>query len=193
MCPITIEVKSFTKFIIYYFCVQDLSVNFVNAMKKTTVKKIFIFFLLYLPLQYAAVGIVGLVASEPWPAFVLPAFQNVDTTPQQVTVLNSQLTVIDDEGNIHDDIKPGIIFSGIPGSQMQGFLRTHLGDSLRWSKKGESARKWLSGRFKKSYPSIEMKSLHMKWQRMYYNFSSASAQVDSVQTIEEFSVLINDE
>jgi hypothetical protein len=161
-------------------------------MKKTTVKKIFIFFLFFLPLQYATVGIVGLIASEPWPALVLPAFQNVDATPANISVQKPVLSIIDVKDNTHSNVKPDKLFKGIQESQLQGFLRTHFGDSLKWTQKGKNSKVWLLNQISQNYPSIEPKFLKIRWEKMHYNFSSSPQKTDSTQLAQEFSISLND-
>lgn len=162
-------------------------------MKKNTVKKIFIFFLIFLPLQYAAVGIVGLEKSEPWPAFVLPAFQNADATPKYISVKEPVLSIADSAGVIVDKVPPNKIFIGIQESQIQGFFRTHFSDSTRWEGEKAEARKWLANCVGQLYPSSNLQSLNVYWVKRYYNFSSNRRRIDSARVINEFSISLRDE
>lgn len=162
-------------------------------MKKITVKKIFIFFLIFLPLQYAAVGIISLEKSEPWPAFILPAFQNVDATPEEVLVREPVLSIVDSTGVIADAVPPRKLFMGIHESQLQGFFRAYFRDSTRWKGENAEARRWLANRVNQLYPTADPQSVNVGWVNRYYNLSSARRRIDSTRVINEFSISLRDE
>lgn len=62
-------------------------------MPISRIRNIFIFFIVFLPLQYAMVGILGHFHSEPWPAFVFPGFKNVYDGERGITVNVPELSV----------------------------------------------------------------------------------------------------
>ncbi|MEX0771567.1 MAG: hypothetical protein WD038_00265 [Balneolales bacterium] len=62
-------------------------------MPSSRIRNIFIFFLIYLPVQYGVVGILGYYHTEPWPAFVFPGFKSIYDGEQGITVSSPQLTV----------------------------------------------------------------------------------------------------
>ena len=157
-------------------------------MKKTTVKKIFIFFLIYLPLQYAAVGLIGMTYSEPWPAFVLPAFQSVDATPRVVAVTEPELSVVE-ASMATTNVLPRKLFTGIQESQLQGFMRTNFAGPRQWSGREAEAKKWLKNQIMLNYSSIQApKSLEVRWIKRYYNFRDSERRVDSTEVLTKFRI-----
>lgn len=162
-------------------------------MKKNTVKKIFLFFLIYLPLQYAGVGLIGMKYGEPWPAFVLPAFQNVDASPQYIAVKEPELSV-QSSANERLKVAPQVLFSGIQQSQLQGFMRTHFGNRKQWLLKGEQANRWLYDQISANYPAVrEPKTLEVRWVKKYYDLSSSRATIDSIAVLNKFVINLRDE
>lgn len=98
-------------------------------MKKYRVSKLFIAVMIFLPLQYAAVGIVGELHSEPWPAFTLPGFKNVYVTEDDLIQIEQKRFVIFEEDRSEPiELRPQEMFPLIPLSQVPGFMRTHFSD-----------------------------------------------------------------
>lgn len=96
--------------------------------KKRTVKNSFIFFLCYLPIQYALVGIVGYYKAEPWPAFVFPGFKNVYVYNDMYAVNNFHLEAIESDHNQFSELTLQEFFDDIPTSMLAGFMRSNLSD-----------------------------------------------------------------
>lgn len=135
-------------------------------LRRKTVKKIFLFFLIYLPFQYLLVGISGLAGSEPWPAFVLPGFKQVHTTSSQTQVLNPQFYVQFRDAQTSDvEISPYKLFKGIQPSQLQGFLRTNFSQPAKYSNEGK---KWLEFRLNKLYPNTDPIELKVRWEKIVF-------------------------
>lgn len=162
-------------------------------MKKKSVKKIFIFFLIYLPLQYGAVGLIGVLYSEPWPAFVLPAFQNVDATPQYISVKEAQFFV-SRHGDQPLQLAPPKIFSGLEQSQLRGFLRTHFSEPGQWADPEKETVVWLQKQIAKGYPSVnDLRNLEVRWIETYYSVARGKAERDSIAVIKKFVIKLGDE
>lgn len=91
-------------------------------MKKKQIRHLFIFMLVFLPLQHAVVGLIGYMRSEPWPAFVFPGFKNVYDSGDTITLRNPYFYAMqDDEELLH--IPTEKVFRGIPVSHHRGILR----------------------------------------------------------------------
>lgn len=91
-------------------------------MKENHVRRLFIIMLVLLPLQHAAVGIIGYIRSEPWPAFVFPGFKNVYDSGDLITLRNPYFYAEQyNEQLLH--IPTEEVFRGIPVSHHRGILR----------------------------------------------------------------------
>ena len=162
-------------------------------MRRNTVKKIFIGFLILLPLQYAVIGIVGVIQSEPWPAFVLPAFKSVFSSRDHIAVNHARFFVENKKNDARTEILPGVLFKGIKRSQLAGFLRTHFADSQQVSALDEEARLWLKGRLSQYYPSLEPDALHIQWSKERFHFTESGLKHDSAKIMNQFSLSLPSE
>ncbi|MDZ7682589.1 MAG: hypothetical protein U5J63_12985 [Fodinibius sp.] len=99
----------------------------MQNLSKYTVKRIFLFFLIYLPIQYMLIGIAGIVGSEPWPTFALPGFKKVATTGQQIQVVKPLFFVemYSDKGT-EIEVSPEELFEGLQPSQVTGIYTNQL-------------------------------------------------------------------
>lgn len=96
-------------------------------MSKKAIKRIFIFFLCYLPFQYALVGFIGQLKAEPWPSFVFPGFKNVFVYDGQYAINNFYFEIR------HSDADSSVLplqsfFDDIPISMVSGFMRSNLSE-----------------------------------------------------------------
>lgn len=115
-------------------------------LSKKTVKRLFIFILIYLPLQYAVVGIVGLKSSEPWPAFVFPGFKSVYVYGDSYQLNDFVMAVENNENSLIREFTPRQFFYEIPNSQLAGFLRVNLESAEDSMVFDSSTRKWFHER-----------------------------------------------
>lgn len=98
-------------------------------MKNSRVRNLFIAVMIFLPLQYAAVGIVGELHSEPWPAFTLPGFKNVYVSENDlIQIEQKRFVIIEEDRSEPIELRPQEMFPQIPLSQVPGFMRTHFSD-----------------------------------------------------------------
>lgn len=96
-------------------------------MKKRSIIRLFITVMIFLPIQYALVGIIGELQSEPWPAFVLPGFKNVYVTGDDLFQIEQKRFVIEVSGVSESvELRPQELFPQLPLSQVPGFMRTHF-------------------------------------------------------------------
>lgn len=96
-------------------------------MDKKNVRQLFIAIMIFLPLQYGVVGIVGELHSEPWPAFTLPGFKNVYVTDDRLIRIEQKRFLIYESDRVEPfELRPQEMFPEIPLSQVPGFMRTHF-------------------------------------------------------------------
>jgi hypothetical protein len=112
-------------------------------MNPRIVKNVFIAVLIFLPLQYAIVGIAGYYHSEPWPAFVFPGFKSVHVFGQGFEIGQTRFEVYRSEDDEPEVLQPQELFPAIPLSQIPGFMRTHFNDSEYIEHFSPEARHWL--------------------------------------------------
>lgn len=93
-------------------------------MSEKTVRKIFIVILIFLPLQYIMVGILGYYKAEPWPAFVFPGFKNVYQTESHYLIRETRFEFYDTQDQKLASIQPHRFFPELPRSQIAGVMRS---------------------------------------------------------------------
>ncbi len=162
-------------------------------MKKKSAKNIIIFFLVFLPLHYAVVGVVGIWKSEPWPAFVMPAFKSVFDTQETITVDQLKFYVENKTTAGLREIQPEVIFDGIVQSQLQGFFRTHFSDTAAVAGYGSETKAWLKKRIDTVYPSSEAKRLHLQWVKKSFSVSVGDSIQETTQISKELTIPLNGE
>ena len=129
-------------------------------MRKATVRTLFLFVLVLLPLQYAAVGIVGALYREPWPVLVLPGFKQVHDTGAGIQVPYSHLEVLFADGS-RAAVAGTDFFDMLPDSHWPALLRLHF-------RPGRAAHPpetiaWLSGRLAALYPTRDARRMEVIW------------------------------
>tara|TARA_R100001143_G_scaffold63545_1_gene71659 strand:+ start:74249 stop:74746 length:498 start_codon:yes stop_codon:yes gene_type:complete len=98
----------------------------MNFDKKKKIRTLFIVLLLFLPLQYGYVGIVGELYSEPWPSFLFPGFKNVYSTDDSFEIDQHLFRFYSDDLSTLKEVRPQELFPELPLSQIPGFMRTHF-------------------------------------------------------------------
>lgn len=93
-------------------------------MRVKKVQTIFLIILIFLPLQYVAVGIIGSYAGEPWPAFVFPGFKNVYESENFFIVQETEFDLYSSSNDKIASLSPHLFFAEIPRSQIGGLTRT---------------------------------------------------------------------
>jgi hypothetical protein len=91
-------------------------------MSRQKVRYLFIATMVFLPLQYLLVGIIGSIRSEPWPAFVFPGFKNVYHTADIITLRNPVFHGKNTDGS-YSKLPTSAILKGIPHSHHRQLLR----------------------------------------------------------------------
>lgn len=136
-------------------------------------RRLFIFVLVLLPVQYALVGIIDQYGSEPWPALVLPAFQS--TGDRDGSVSTSHVTL---KATFDDDSRRRVpmaaLLADLPSSQHLGFLRTQCRPaSLSGTARTERCRHpeaaaWLRDRLAVLHPDRRPHRLDIVWNQLRY-------------------------
>lgn len=147
-------------------------------MKRKTVKRIFIASGIFLILQYAAVGIIGYFHSEPWPAFVFPGFKNVHVIEESFEVTRVEFHLLD-AGSERVIVTPQHLFSGIPDSQLPGFLRTRFGHGDETLTFTNEARYWLKEQAVHA-TGMKPEQLMIVELKHFYSHKQQKAVLDSV-------------
>lgn len=154
-------------------------------MAKKRVKKLFIVVMIFLPVQYVVVGIVGFTDAEPWPAFVFPGFKSVPVfegafeTEQKVFKL---VPVSNQEGAISQT--PAEIFPEIPVSQLSGFIRQNFSEGRDFISISDEGKKWLLNRAEGS-SGVEIREISLRTLKEYRRFVDGSMILDSTAVIQE--------
>jgi hypothetical protein len=98
---------------------------------KNKIRRGFYLFSAWLIIQYLMVGIIGVIHSEPWPAFTLPGFKNVFDRGEFIEQKVSVFVVEGVDGEAYR-IRPSRVFRDIPVSHHNGIMR-HQFNPARFS------------------------------------------------------------
>ena len=156
-------------------------------MRRQSIRTLCILLLIGLPLQYGLIGLISLQHSEPWPAFIFPGFKSVHVYPDDawtITSLDFELCCDPSAGEVQ--LSSMELFSGIPRSQSQGFLRSNFGDSESVAAFEDETRVWLRRRTEELYPGYRFERLDAVWNETLY--SGPEAAVDSVHELNRVSI-----
>ena len=161
------------------------------ASQKKTVKNIFIFFLCYLPLQYALVGIIGYYKAEPWPAFVFPGFKNVFVYNDQYAVNYFYLNVTHSDLVQQSELTLQEFFDDIPISMLAGFMRSNLSDQKFADNYSDETQRWLAGRAeaKTGYGADQIELVH---ERRFKHRKGRELQLDSTDVVSRIQLFKNE-
>lgn len=163
-------------------------------LSRKSVKRVFIFFLIYLPIQYLWIGIAGSVWSEPWPSFALPGFKNIYATEEYGRILKpffyAEVEGKEESGeNVDLEISAFHLFDEIQPSQLQGFFRTHFSEPKNYNTK---TKQWLKHQVEQEYPDTEIGGLKVVWKQITYLHSGNSISVHSQKEINVVTISFDD-
>jgi hypothetical protein len=140
--------------------------------RKRKIRKGFYVFFAYLIFQYVMVGVIGVIHSEPWPAFTLPGFKNVFDTGEFIEHRVPVFVVTGEAGNEHI-LRPAQIFRDIPVSHHNGIMR-HQFNPARKSVTNRvkvmtpEGYDWLSARIEEETGFSVSDSIMVVWSDHYY-------------------------
>ncbi len=156
-------------------------------MKRKTIKNIFLFFIIYLPLQYGLVGVVGSYHSEPWPSFVFPGFKNVYVFDSGFEIRQTEFELIDSETNQRAQLTPNQLFSEIPVSKISGFIRARFSDKEMVQSYDKITDDWLMQKASEK-AGFEGDKLNVHHFTTYFSRGQSSLEADSMVTINYFLI-----
>lgn len=148
------------------------------SLGREQVKKVFLFFIVFLPIQYIYIGVVGVLWSEPWPAFALPGFKTVYTNQEQIEV-TKPLFYAQLQNGKEIEVGSAELFSGIQQSQLQGFIRTNFSEEKSFS---DGVKDWLRKELKRMHPEKIPENLSIRWTQILYEKTDASVSEISRET-----------
>ena len=159
----------------------------MNQPSAKTIKQIFLFCLIFLPLQYAVVGVVGFYSSEPWPAFVFPGFKSVYVYGESYQINQFMVEVEDKEGQTIREFTPQQFFYEIPNSQVAGFLRTNLDDADDFEAFDAETRNWFRERAQELI-GVSPGDLYYLHRRQHMTRNDNYLRVDSVKVLNRYRI-----
>ncbi|MCC5908493.1 MAG: hypothetical protein JJU13_19905 [Balneolaceae bacterium] len=155
------------------------------------VKLIFIVVMIWLPLQYGIVGIVGYYHSEPWPAFVFPGFKSVHVFEEGFEIGQTRFEVYREDGEELISLQPQQLFSEIPLSQVPGFMRAHFHDDESIREISAEGRFWLRFQVQQA-AGIEPNAMDVVQYVEYYSHHPEGAVKDSTAEVRRTSILFGE-
>jgi hypothetical protein len=144
------------------------------TMTRAQVRQLFGAAALFLVLQYGLVGVIGLIASEPWPAVVLPGFKSVYATTDAVTVEKAAIEVVFRGGN-RTAVETPRFLAPMPRSHQASFLQKQCrpaslsGTRATERCRSESGRQWFLQRASHLFPNRSVRHVNVQWQRLRFD------------------------
>lgn len=157
-------------------------------MSRSGIRRLFVGALVVLVVQYGLVGIVGAVASEPWPAIVLPGFKTVYTTSGAVEVPQTTVDVLYADGT-RRSMPPATFLSLLPRSHHSAFLRAQCRPaSLSGTAKTErclspDGARWFIRRAATLAPEQTIRGVDVVWSRLRYAPNERTATTTPLDTL----------
>lgn len=153
--------------------------------KERRIRILFTTVLILLPLQYAWVGVMGVIQSEPWPALVFPGFKSVYSDGERFFVTKTDIVVA---GQDHEEVlHPAELLSELPLSQLPGFMRTHFGSQLKVESLSREQREWLRQRAEIT-TGFKPETISIRQSRSWFSRPSDTASPDSVEILFEIQL-----
>lgn len=157
-------------------------------MSRSSVRRLFRIAFVVLIVQYALVGIVGVYASEPWPAIVLPAFKSTYAADGSFSVEKARFEVVF-EGELSSTVPSVQFLAPLPRSHHPSFLDEQCRpQSLSGRERTESCRppegkQWFIDRARSLYPSQSVESVNVVWERLRFNPKSKQQAATPLDTL----------
>lgn len=156
-------------------------------MKRKTIKRVFLFFIIYLPLQYGLVGIVGYYQSEPWPSFVFPGFKNVYVFDSGYEIHQTEFELTDSVTNRKAQLTPNQLFSEIPVSKISGFVRARFSNEEMVQSYDKTTDNWMLQKAS-DIAGFEGDNLKVRHFISYFSRGKISSEPDSVVIKNYFTI-----
>lgn len=156
-------------------------------MNPKAVKRIFIFFLILLPVQYGVVGVVGYYSEEPWPAFVFPGFKSVYAYEGMYEINQYMIEVHNRDGVSLREFTPDQFFYEIPNSQVSGFLRVNMENIEDFQAFDSETRQWFRDRAEELI-GVKAGDIYYLHRREFLTRTNSSLRLDSVKVLNKFVI-----
>ncbi|MEX2641447.1 MAG: hypothetical protein WD266_12215 [Balneolales bacterium] len=136
-------------------------------MSHSTVRRIFIFFLVFLPVQYGFVGLAGhLGMVEPWPALVFPGFKNVYDGEEGITLVYSRLSVILADSSRQAVPVPEFL-RAVPHSHHRAIMAGQF-NAVSAKNLNAETRSWVYNRLRTETGRTDIIRLDIEWINKFY-------------------------
>jgi hypothetical protein len=142
-------------------------------MSPSSIRRLFVVVLIFLPIQYALVGVIGHYYSEPWPALVLPAFQTTWDHGESIQIEQVSLDVTFEDGTRAPAAVDSLL-ADLPRSQHRGFFRLQCqpaqlsGDARTERCLQPGAAIWMQQQAAALFPDRSPARLDVIWNRLTY-------------------------
>jgi hypothetical protein len=153
--------------------------------RKRKIRMGFYGFFAYLVFQYVMVGVIGVIYSEPWPAFTLPGFKNVFDKGEFIAHRVPVFIVTGEAGAEHT-LRPAQIFRDIPVSHHNGIMRYQFNPARRtrtdrYKVMSPEGYDWLSARIEEETGFTGYDHITVVWSDHFYRIRGEEMrQVSSV-------------
>lgn len=147
-------------------------------MNSKTVRNLFIFFLIWLPVQYGLAGYFGAISREPWPVFTFPGFKSVYVNQGLYEIPQTYFELYNTRGEKTGTFKPYQFFPELPRSQISGFMRTHFQDVNSIERLSDETRNWLKTNSRQITDS-DVTSVEVISTVEYYRRTNTGLEIDS--------------
>jgi hypothetical protein len=156
-------------------------------MKSKTKRLIFITLFIILPVQYGLVGIIGVMKSEPWPAFVFPGFKSVYVFESGFEIDQTFIEVYPENRDDPVILLPYKLFRELPRSQISGFMRAHFSDADMIETLSQEAKNWIQTQ---AYRALESRPVRMDIVDAKSFFTGKMKDIQPDSTVEQFRVTL---
>lgn len=157
-------------------------------MSRSSVRRLFVAAFVFLVVQYGLVGVIGLYASEPWPAVVLPAFKSVYSTSGTFEVTQTTIDVLHVDGT-RSSYAPSTFLAAMPRSHHSAFLREQCRPaSLSGTDATERCRtpdgtRWFVDRASALAPTPRVRGVDVVWSRLRFTPQSSQPSATPLDTL----------
>jgi len=158
------------------------------TMTRAQVRQLFGAVALFLILQYGLVGVIGLIASEPWPAVVLPGFKSVYATTEAITVETPAIEVVFRDGS-RTTVETPRFLAPMPRSHQTTFLQKQCrpaslsGTPATERCRSEFGRQWFLQRAFHLFPNRPIRHVTVQWQDLRFDPETGSTTRTPLDTI----------
>jgi len=157
-------------------------------MAESTVRHLFVAAIIGLVIQHGLVGIVGLYASEPWPAIVLPAFKDVHGRSGVVESKDQHIDVVLTDGQRVSFERPQFM-TFMPIIHQSVFLKNQCQPvALSGSEHTDVCRRpegksFFLDRAQALFPEKEVRSVDIIWTRLRIDVQTRASETTPLDTL----------